>query len=777
MYRESGTGDRLITRAEVASLAGVSRPAVTNWGRRHPDFPRPVRSGEAEYFRLAGVLAWLDSHTISARSRSADEPTGITYGDRARRKMGLASCPEDGAIDRSDSATELSRGRNQGRLEELMGPLAVRVRGSAAMVDYITFLISLNFLRTGEPYRWSTIWRKVESGTERERTLLQCIGQSTDEALRERGIVPGLRESLVRLEPRTFDDLKRAIRLAGGLGRDAFRLLLKQYETQLHLRSGEFFTPRGLADLMADLVVSTNTEIRQIYDPYVRGGELLAAVIETAGSAVEVSRLTVCGESPRRDTLRLAGMNLGLHGVHGKFATGTSTPWNGGHRTRADLVLVNPPFNVGDSIAKERDEGIWPYGSPPAGNDNFAWIQHVLASLDVGGRAAVVMPNNAGNSANQAECKIRMNLVESGVVECVIALPPQLFTTTAIPVSVWLLRHPTDSFEHVLFIDARRRGTRARGSRALMKEDREPIVEVVRSWRAVGKSGLAPRDRDGFSVAVTIDAVRARDFSLNPIDYVSTVGQNPGTGSVLNNVAATREEIATLLSQAHDANTSTSAFSFEPSSEPSGHSWTLPVGWARYPLYELCEIQAGPSYTRLPATHRSREGQVPVVLPKHLRNGRIDSDDERVPCEIALKLKRFCLRAEDILCIRSGSIGPPALVTENQAGWVMSTNLLRLRRLRSDVVDPGYLLGYLSQRRVLEWTKDRATATAIPSISTQSLGELSVALPPLEVQRRISTMLQAFDVQASVHNRLAVAAADARTALMGYLMDGVLSLK
>ncbi|MER5517273.1 N-6 DNA methylase [Streptomyces sp. NPDC002763] len=157
--------------------------------------------------------------------------------------------------------------------------------------------------------------------------------------------------------------------------------------------------------------------------------------------------LRTYGETRRADTWRLATMNLLLHGVPPALDLKRTAPWHDGPGRAPleafDIVLTNPPFNMSDPGREERRGGQWAYGAPPIDNDNLAWVQHCLAKLRKRGRAGIIMPNKAGNSSHKAERTIRRNLVESGVVDCVIALPAQLFTGTAVPVSVWILRHPT----------------------------------------------------------------------------------------------------------------------------------------------------------------------------------------------------------------------------------------------------------------------------------------------------------------------------------------------
>ncbi|MFF3444259.1 N-6 DNA methylase [Streptosporangium sp. NPDC002721] len=767
---ETGDTRRLITRTEIAEWAKVARPAVTNWERRYADFPRPVSAGEAEYFWLQSVLAWLDARRVPANRLIGDEPPGTTYGDRVRRGLPDNQPPPGAGNSPEDSPGE---GYTR-RLHELLA-MADAIRGSAAMADYLALLLTLNFLRVAEPERWTKLNEPPvrADGAKQAKDLLRSIGHAADEALRRRGVPPGLQNSLVRLTPRTVQELRRVVDLSAGLGRETYERLLGRYEEQVALRSGEFFTPPALTRLMADLVVSGTAKIRRIHDPYARGGELLVATAAAAGGNTDVR-----GESPRLDTLRYAAMNLALHGADAILEVGTATPWEArGNRppVRADVIVTNPPFNTGSTTGK-RTRTAWPYGAPPAGNDNFAWLQHIPQSLESGGRAAVIMPQSAGTSANQAERDIRRNMVDAGVVECVIALPGRLFATTDVPVSVWLLRRPGTPGAPVLLIDARERAARSRDHRTLPPEDLNAIVTTYRRWR----DGQAPdggyEAGDGLGVAVRPDEIHARDSSLNPADYLADEPPNDAAKG-LGSVADAFGLLARTQIQANEAGRAVVTNAAALARGTGGSFASVPVGWTRTTLAEVCEIQAGPSYSRLRDERRVPDGAIPMVRPRHLREGHITaSSQERIPAEFAASYERYLLQPGDIVCIRSGVLVPPALVRDEHHGWLPHHNLFRLRAHRPEAFDPRYLLGLLSQPDALDWVYDRSATAGARSISTRSFGELPVTLPPMAVQRRVATLLHDLDLQISLHRRLVTAATDARALLTEGLMSGALAL-
>ncbi|WP_256640367.1 N-6 DNA methylase [Streptomyces murinus] len=504
----------MVSRADIARLAGVKRPAVTNWERRHSDFPSPVGppdegSANAELFSAAEVLAWLERRAIPANARRSGEPEGTTYGDRFR--IALGGTPTGGLL----KAVDL-----------LSGPEAERFRGDLSQADYITLLLSLLYVRGCLPDAWGGILTEVRQlpqpalGRSPARMLVTAV---------ESGLGPE-HERLLRALSRNLDEH----RLADIVGRledtgpvrqsehaRAFELLMARYRDLMGPRAGDFFTPRAAVDVIAKLVTDPGLEVGSVHDPFVRAGELLAAAWEATAAQdrpVEVSGAGV-GEHP----LALAGMNLALHGASADLRAGNTAPSAGPAPLLrdVDVILTNPPFNMrlGDAV----DRAHWRYGAPPPHNANFDWLQYVVARLRPGGRAAVLMPDIAALSANPSEKRIREAMVEDGAVEALVALPPQLFTTTSIRVMIWLLRHPTGTCDEILFIDASRLGSLvSRTQRELDSDERRRILDDYRSWTAARAGGSTFAGTEGLSRAVPIEKIREKEYTLSPSFYVPT---------------------------------------------------------------------------------------------------------------------------------------------------------------------------------------------------------------------------------------------------------------
>ncbi len=362
----------------------------------------------------------------------------------------------------------------------------------------------------------------------------------------------------------------------------------------------------------------------------------------------------------------------------------------------ADFIMTNPPFNQKTSGEWPSPYGGWPFQAPPKKNGNFAWLQHIFASLRDGGRAAVVMPNQAGVTEDKDELAIRAAMVEQGVVEGVIALPPGLFAATPVPVSIWLLSRQEKIRDSVLLIDVRAAGEKKAGKRWLRERDIQAIAECYREWRSAAEEFRTKElDQGGVAVDVSFADIKGLAYSLNPADYRPIPGEFAGENTV--------------------------------------------------PLHILCEIQTGPSNSIVKQLDFVDDG-IPIVVPKQLQHRCIiEEHTRRVPPGDAAKLEKFHLKDRDILCVRTGTLGPCAIANNSNDGMLFGTALIRLRVRDPSVVDAQYLIAFLSLPSVKTWIENKAAGTTIPSISSASLGKLLVPLPSLDRQRRIGAEVAAAD--------------------------------
>ncbi|MFC9702337.1 N-6 DNA methylase [Streptomyces sp. NPDC056943] len=762
--RDEQTG--LLTRTQIADRLGVKRPAVSNWTRRHGDFPTPVRSGDMELFREAEIARWLVNRTIPQPQLLNGEQPGTTYADR----FGRTSGGRPGAAPKSARSLSPRIGdEDRKAVDQLMGRLADRVRGPATMADFVNLCLIVMYVRHAEPEQWHRIENLISAGQGAQdvQRLLRSLGDMAQDTLRRNGDRTDMRSSLLQLEPRSWDDLTTAVRTAASAGVGAFQLVWESFSAREGLQSSEFCSPVGLASLAAELVLTPGQKAT-VLDPYTRGGEMLAAAYRHIGNAGG----TVYGETLDGRLQAVASLYLLHLGVRPKLSSNRSDRWPPRGEHDADVVLTNPPFNMSDAPGPGRRTGNWPYGAPPRGNDNFAWVQYVLEALVPGGRAAVVMPVKAGNSVNTAEREIRRELVRTGSVECVITLPPHLFSATPVPVSLWLLRRVDRPVrEDILFVDAQELGERNRRRRVLRDADRDAITAVVRPWLDGsecpdrGEYTLRAADR-GFSACVVARAdIVGEEYSLRPADYLG--GGHYGAGPVAARLREAGDESAGFVDRLRllERRAAGTEYGYRPGPGPDG--------WEEAALGDLCEIQAGPSYTRLPAAARTGDAGVPLVFPQDLVGGKIvDDPRHRVPWETAGRFKKFAVRPDDIVSVRTGAQQQPALVSGSQADWLLSPNVTRLRVRPTAEIDPLYLHAYLGLQYAREWMAHRAAATAAPSLSSAALGYLPVRFPPIEQQRRCVELLGDLGRRAEAYEAYASALGRLRAELAEHLLHG-----
>jgi type I restriction enzyme M protein len=387
----------------------------------------------------------------------------------------------------------------------------------------------------------------------RERRSQPEIGELIDSAmvLIELGN-PGLVGTLPKVYARVSLDARRfgeLIELISGIGSGeigrhekdilgrVYEYLLGQFASAEGKRGGEFYTPSSVTQLIVEMIEPRSG---RVYDPCCGSGGMFVQAqrfIEAHGGHGD--EIGIYGQEVNGTTWQLAQMNLAIRGVGANLGPrgGDSFREDLHPDLKADYILANPPFNISHWGGGDQSsyDARWRYGVPPPGNANFAWLQHILSHLSPCGVAGVVLANGSVSTQHSEEAEIRRRMIEADLVECIVALPGQLFYSTRVPATLWFLNRDKssdgagdrrDRRNETLFIDARQLGVMASPTRRhLTDDDVARIADTYRAWR--GKPGADGYvDVPGFCASATTERIAGHRYVLVPGLYVGAEGES-----------------------------------------------------------------------------------------------------------------------------------------------------------------------------------------------------------------------------------------------------------
>lgn len=381
-------------------------------------------------------------------------------------------------------------------------------------------------------------WKNIQDNAKQP-----TIGQTLDDAMaaieREnqslKGVLPKeyARPALDKHRLGELIDIIGKIGLADDVSRSkdvlgrVYEYFLGRFAAAEGKGGGEFYTPQCVVKILVNMIEPYKG---RVFDPCCGSGGMFVQserFVEEHGG--NVGDIAIYGQESNSTTWRLAKMNLAIRGIDANLGPHHADSFRDDlHKDlKADYVIANPPFNMSDWGGQRlREDARWKYGVPPVNNANYAWVQHFIHHLSPTGIAGFVMANGSMSTSTTAEYEIRKNIIEADLVDCMIALPGQLFYTTQIPVCLWFLARNKkngkfrDRRGHTLFIDARKMGQLVdRIHRELSDDDIDRIAGTYHAWRGEPDAGVY-KDVAGFCKSATTDEIKTNGYVLTPGRYV-----------------------------------------------------------------------------------------------------------------------------------------------------------------------------------------------------------------------------------------------------------------
>lgn len=314
-----------------------------------------------------------------------------------------------------------------------------------------------------------------------------------------------------------------------------YEYMLGQFALAEGKKGGQFYTPKSIVSMIVQMLEPFKG---RVYDPAMgSGGFFVQSENFINAHKGKIGNVSIYGQEYNHTTWQLAAMNMAIRGIDFNFGKEPANTYTNDQHPdlRADYVMANPPFNM-----KEWDVGVkdndprWKYGTPPTGNANFAWLQHMLYHLAPNGSMGLLLANGSMSSNTNNEGTIRKALIENDLVECMVALPGQLFTNTQIPACIWFLtknkgertaasgRKLLNRKGEVLFIDVRNLGfMKDRVMRDFTQDDLNKVADTFHNWQM----GENYEDEAGFVKSAKLEELQKHDYVLTPGRYVGTVAE------------------------------------------------------------------------------------------------------------------------------------------------------------------------------------------------------------------------------------------------------------
>lgn len=581
----------------------VKKWRETRWQPSYPDYDVEVLSPDGRPVHGKTLLWTLRSNYRLADAETVETATVFVSSDREVRTEPSAE-PKTGGTGRSaSSATTEPLG-----FEAELWKAADKLRGSMDASEYKHVVLGLIFLKyiddafterrdklatdlasegfTGDALdellesrdeytAQSVFWVPPEArwGYLKDNAKQSGIGKMIDNAM---DLVEADNPTLRGVLPKNFSrpalDVRRLgelVDLVSGIGLGSsehrekdilgrvYEYFLGRFASAEGRGGGEFYTPRSVVKLLVEMIEPYSG---RIYDPCCgSGGMFVQSEDFVTAHGGQRNDIAVYGQESNDTTWRMAKMNLAIRGIEADLGPRWGDTFHGDLHPdlKADYILANPPFNISDWGGDQlRDDARWKYGVPPAGNANYAWLEHMVSKLSPRGVAGVVLANGSLSVEISGQGDIRRALVEGDVVECIVAMPGQLFYSVPIAVCLWFLNrdkangHPRpgtkawrDRRGEVLFIDCQEMGTMVdRTHKELTDADISLVTDTFHAWRGEPESGNY-EDVAGFCASVGVDILASHDYVLTPSRYVGAAVNEDDDESISEKVERLTAEV------------------------------------------------------------------------------------------------------------------------------------------------------------------------------------------------------------------------------------------
>lgn len=334
------------------------------------------------------------------------------------------------------------------------------------------------------------------------------------------------------------------------LGR-TYEYCIQQFAAYEGVKGGEFYTPSSIVKTIVEILKPF--ENCRVYDPCCgSGGMFVQSVKFLQAHSGNRERISVYGQESNSDTWKMAKMNMAIRGIDANFGPyHADTFFDDLHPTlKADFIMANPPFNLSNwGQDKLKDDKRWAYGIPPAGNANYAWIQHMIHHLAPNGKIGLVLANGALSSQTSGEGEIRKNIIEADLIEGIIALPTQLFYSVTIPVTLWFISKNKNQKGKTLFIDARKMGYMVDRKHRDFDEEKD-IKKLSDTFEAFQNGTL--EDVKGFCAVVETKDIAKQDYILTPGRYVGVEEQEDDGEPFQEKMIRLTSELSDMFAKSHE---------------------------------------------------------------------------------------------------------------------------------------------------------------------------------------------------------------------------------